>query len=87
MVQFYPWLKFYLHYHTPNQREIKSKTRIKLNHNIVTDIYRVTSYGEYEVFFFLEQLKPSHNKVKKDKLSATVNPRRLMLCRRMLLME
>ena len=25
--------------------------------------------------------------MKKDKLSATVNPRRLMLCRRMLLME
>ena len=47
-VGFYMWVNFILglnyislcfkliiiHYHTPNQREIKSKLRIKLNHSI-----------------------------------------------------
>ena len=45
MVQFYPWFKFYfslfkltiVDYHTPKQRKIKFKPRIKFNHNIYKD--------------------------------------------------
>ena len=45
VVQFYPWFKFYfslfkltiVDYHTPKQRKIKFKPRIKLNHNIYKD--------------------------------------------------
>ena len=43
VVQFYPWFNFIffcfkliiIHYHAQKQREIKTKPRIKLNHNII----------------------------------------------------
>ena len=57
----YPWFKFYftllksiiIHYHTPKQRNMKWKPRIKLNHNIWPVLYKYNLHKSFFVFFFL----------------------------------
>ena len=55
VVQFYPWFKFqfllfqthyhHIYYHSPKQKEVKFKPRIKLNHNIIIHYVMVREQG------------------------------------------
>ena len=57
VIQFYPWCNFIslcfklitIHYHTSEQREIKFKLTIKLNHNI----HKGEGVRMYEIYFFI----------------------------------
>ena len=42
-----------IHFHTPKQRNIKLKLRIKLNHNIWPVLYKYNLHNLFSLFFFV----------------------------------